>query len=353
MNKVRDNRLKKQDTIYIIVFIMIVALQVWKSHIGPGYTDEHFYLAVADRVAKGDAMLYDIWDIGQLMVFFTFPLVKLFRFVTGGTEEIVLASRLVYVLFTMGIGTGIYLKFRKDSHWSVLSAAIFMLYTPFNIMALSYNTLAIGFTILGLLFYPRNHMRAFNLYMCGVFMASAVLNSPYYILMYLFLSVVMVFNRRIVPVRSWFWISAGAFSLAGVFMVFVLSHAPLAGIIANLPNLVDPQHSTNSLVVFAENGGRLILAYRWFMIAFVSELILTLVWRNDGAKKQKLIDYSIIINTIAIIYVTVLRPYYPLTGGFTIILIPFAIIGIEGCILHKQDYYIVSCFIASLILAFC
>ncbi|MBQ1445979.1 MAG: hypothetical protein IIZ14_01870, partial [Solobacterium sp.] len=316
-------------------------------------TDEHFYLAVADRVARGDAMLYDLWDIGQLMVFFTFPLVKLYRTVWGGTQGIVLAFRCVYTAMTMAIGAGIYLKFRKDTPWAVLASAIFMLYTPFNIMAPSYNTLAIGFLMTGLLVYPRDHRSAARLWLCGVMMAAAVLNSPYFLLMYGFLTVVMIRNRKIVPLCSWLWITAGAVSLAIVFLGFVLSRAPLSGILSVLPNLVDPEHSTNALLVFAENGGRMILAFRLFTVVFIGELILTWCWRNKEDKKALLLEASTILNLMSIVYVTAVRPYYPRLGGFTAILIPCTLIGIELCILYKQKPYYISCFVASLCLAFC
>ncbi|MCR5373146.1 MAG: hypothetical protein K6E41_06720 [Solobacterium sp.] len=346
-------KFNQQDLIWIAVFLAVLAVQIWKAHRGPGYTDEHFYLAVADRIARGDAMLYDLWDIGQLMAFFTFPLVKLYRAFFGGTQGIVLAFRLVYTAMTMGIGAGIYLKFRKDTPWSVLASAIFMLYTPFNIMAPSYNTLAIGFLMIGLLVYPRDHRSAFRLWLCGVMMAAAVLNSPYFILMYVFLTAVMIRNRRIVPLRSWVWITAGAVSLACVFLGFVLSRAPLGGVLASLPELVDSAHSANALMVFAKNAGRLVLAFGPFALFFAAETAMALLWRRKEEKKKLLLDTSVLINTCSIIWVTLIRPYYPLNGGFTVILVPFAVLGIAACLLYEQDPYYVSCLAASIGLAFC
>ena len=346
-------KLHQQDLIWVAVFLAVLAIQLWKARRGPGYTDEHFYLAVADRVARGDAMLYDLWDIGQLMVFFTFPLVKLYRAVYGGTQGIVLAFRCVYTAMTMGIGAGIYLKFRKDTPWSVLASAIFMLYTPFNIMAPSYNTLAIGFLMTGLLVYPRDHRSAARLWLCGVLMAAAVLNSPYFLLMYGFLTAVMIRNRRIVPLRSWLWITAGAVSLAIVFLGFVLSRAPLGGVLASLPELVDSAHSANALMVFAKNGGRLVLAFGPFALLFAAELAAALLWRKKEEKRRILMDAAALVSACSIIWVMLIRPYYPLNGGFTVILVPFTVLGIMACLLYEQDPYAVSCLVASAGLAFC
>ena len=348
-----EKKRKQQDLIWAAVFLVILAVQIWKAHRGPGYTDEHFYLAVADRVAKGDAMLYEIWDIGQLMAFFTFPLVKLYRSLNGGTQGIVLAFRYVYILMTMGIGAGIYVKFRKDTPWSVPASAVFMLYTPFSIMAPSYNTLAIGFLMIGLLVYPRDHRSALHLWLCGAMMAAAVLNSPYFLLMYVFLTIVMIRSRSIVPLRSWIWITVGAGTLAVIFLGFVLARAPLSGVVDSLPYLVDGAHSANALVMFVKNGGRLVLAFGVFTLLFAAELVMALVWRRKEERKKLLLEASSIVNLCSVLYVTVIKPYYPLNGGFTVILVPFAVLGIMVCLLYSQDHYCVSCIVASLGLAFC
>ena len=60
----------------------------------------------------------------------------------------ILYLRILYVIFQTAVACFVYLRLRKRERGALLVSLVYLLFTPFNIASLSYNTLGIGFALL-------------------------------------------------------------------------------------------------------------------------------------------------------------------------------------------------------------
>jgi len=138
-----------------VVVVAGTLLLTWaRLFLGVDLTDEAFYVALPYRFWQGDIPLRDEHNLAQMAGVLTLPLVRLFAWINGGTESIVLYMRHMHLLFTIGLGTGVFLILRRTLNWrnAALTSALCLVFVPFNIHGLSYNTLGSGFLTLGLFF---------------------------------------------------------------------------------------------------------------------------------------------------------------------------------------------------------
>ena len=84
----------KKDSITIMVFTIVLiladSLMFWKTKYGYGGNDESFYLTIAHRLVKGDAMLADEWHMSQMSGIFIYPIMKFYLRLIPSTEGILL-----------------------------------------------------------------------------------------------------------------------------------------------------------------------------------------------------------------------------------------------------------------------
>lgn len=339
---------KNQNFVFAISFIAVLFLQLWKAKQGKGFSDEYYYITEGLRVVQGDALFTDNWAIAQLIGVFIAPLVKLYISVHGNTDGIVLFIRYCYVAQTMLVGLLIYLKFKKYGYQAIFASIIYLLFTPFSVMALSYNTMGPAFLIVALLLYPENGQSKARFFACGMFMAFVVLNNPYMIFLYVFLTIVMFINKRIVSFKSWLWISLGAFSIAAIFILFILSRASLKAVLSSLQYLVDDAHSTNFVRTFIRGCAILVYKYGICSILFAIEIIAVLFIRKKADySKRNFMLASCFVSLFSTCYITLIQPYSIEYGGYSLILFPYALLGFFAMILFEQDRYLVSCYLAS------
>lgn len=338
---------KKKDNLFGFVFILILILQIWKAHIGTGYRDEHFYISLGYRFYQGDALFYDDWHIAQMIGFFITPLYALYRNIFGSNEGIVLGFRYYYIVFTMIVGLCIYIKFRnKYNLYAVFASSVYMLYTPLSIMALSYNTMSVGFLLLALLCYKKeDYVRLFE---TGFLYACAVINTPYLALCYL--AIIYFFVKKKLNLKEFLSITLGIFSVATIFFVFVFSRESFSTFLSSLKYLIDPSHSTNIFLLFAKNGAKLIIAFGPVFALLLFELFYYFKKRKED--NNKVLNLSFTITLVAIIYISIIHPYQKSLGGHALVLFPIALLGMM--ILWDKDdcQYEKLVFITSLLHAF-
>lgn len=343
---------RTQDAVFAVVFLLCLGLLLWKAKRGIGSEDEHFYITLGQRTAQGDALFADQWDIAQMIGVFLAPLYSLFMGLRGSAEGIVYGFRLFYIVFTCFVGTVLYGRLRVYGMAAAFAAGIYMLFAPFNIMALSYNTMGMGFLIFALCAYPEKTHTPWRLILCGILMGCAVLNNPYLIFLYPLLSVFALKKSPVFPRKDWVFLSAGALCTAAVFLLFVLHGAPLKDVLASLPHVVDSSHGGSLLYHAALDGYHLFTAFGPFLLLFFAELGGALYVRKHMQYRDTLMTVSIVINILSMLYVSFVRPYFPLMGGFALNLLPCALIGLLVLILYPCEKYLQSCFTASLFLSF-
>lgn len=212
------------DALFAVLAVLSVALLVAKCRYGFGYYDESFYIATARRFWYGDAPVAQEWNLAQFFALFTAPLVGLFEAVTGGTQGIVLIFRYIFVAVQTVVSLFLYGRLRRLSPMGAAVAAIaFLLFVPYNISALSYNSLGILFlTLAGVLIATMRRHTTMQTLVAGVLFAAAVLCCPFLTLGYLVLLVLWLYRRRL-STQFFAPFTAGVAGLAVVFLAIVFT----------------------------------------------------------------------------------------------------------------------------------
>jgi len=134
-------------------FVAVAVVGALSYRIGLGFDpqDEGFAVVVPWRWALGDRPFVDEMNLMQTAGFLTYPFVKAYVWVTGGSEGIVLYLRQLYVLW-VGIVTGlVFFGLKGLVRWQY-GAAISAVYITFVVLGasqLSSATLAAGFLTIG------------------------------------------------------------------------------------------------------------------------------------------------------------------------------------------------------------
>ena len=336
---------------FLFLYVLTILFLIWRAHQGIGSSDEYFYATEGLRLASGDRLFVDDWHIAQLMAVFLAPLVKLSKQISPNYEGVILQFRIYYVIFTSVIGLLIFFRFYKTYGFKAIGASlIYMLFSPFQIMALSYNTMGPGFVIMALLIYPNETPNRLRYFLFGVFMAFAVLNMPYLVLLYVLLTVLVIIKHRSFSKQAWLYTTLGAFTVATLFLCFLFSRISFTELTQAFPHLIDPSHSDSLLLKIAKNGYRSIQAYHVFLLLYVLEVIMAFRFRK-GKTDFSPIKFSAIANSISILVLSFITGYQISMGGYVVILLPFVLTGIVILLVKRSDHYLISWIITSIVLS--
>lgn len=336
---------KRQDIVFGLCLIGILVLDVWKAQQGMGSSDEHFYTTLGYRLYQGDALFFDDWHIAQMIgVFLVLP-VKAFIGITGRTDGIILFMRYCFVAFHIFVAGMMYWRFRSYGYRSILAAVVYLLFVPFNIMALSYNTMSVGFIILSLMTLPHyTQSKPFGFVLSGILFSCAVLNTPYLAVIYAAMLIAVL--HRFKTMRSaLLFFSIGVVISAVCFGLFVFSRASLSQVMSGLPHLIDPSHSASAAVLIAKNAGRLFRFFGVFSAAFVLEFAIAFFFKKcDVEKQNRYLAFCGALNLAASLYLFFWSRYQVDVGGLGVIILPFAVYGLNFRIIRKKDWRVRCCF---------
>ena len=209
--------------------IALVALAfTWRRlFLGIDLNDEGFYVAVPYRFALGARPFVDEMSVLQTAQFFVYPFVKLYVWLSGGADGLVLFTRHLYLAWVALVSLIACLGLKKVVRWEYALAASLVCVTFVFVSTtnLSYNTLGAGLLVIGMALGARAVVgggRDRWLAAAGVAQALAVLAYPTLILA---LPVVAVCLGSSVPgrrrrgaLRAWA-LGAGATLLAEALLL--------------------------------------------------------------------------------------------------------------------------------------
>lgn len=254
----RPNGLIWQDILFLVLFGTVAVVSVWKLKFGFGGNDEAFYLTIPHRLSKGDGLFIDEWHLSQLSGFLLLPFVWLFTLITGSTTGILLSARVFYLIVHGAASVLIYSRLRKRGIFSVFGSVFYFLFTPYNIMALSYDSMGLELVILtGVLLACADYDKKLWVILSGLCFAGAVLCNPYLMVGYVLYLILMAVHlairnketkfalkSRMFAPKTVLWFTVGAAALAVVFFIFTFLHTGFGDIFKNLPYMLkDPEHA--------------------------------------------------------------------------------------------------------------
>lgn len=285
----------KYGRILLLCMCAALAFLIWKAPYGYVYNDEAFYLAVPYRLCQGDALIRDEWHPAQLFAFLTFPAMKLYLSIFNSSESIALGFRYLYIAAQTLASLWIFSRLRRFSPVAgIIGTLCFMLYNPFNIMSLSYNTLGIMLLITSGSTMAASGGGKRDAVISGLCFAGAVLCCPYLIAIFpLYCLVCLIpFLRKKLPfpafeVSYWLFFLLGASALAVLLLAFMLSRASLSELIAAFPELFnDAEHQSVSFMQIIHDYFESIYGNFWFNSYTLSIPLLALVILADRKRLQ-------------------------------------------------------------------
>ena len=247
-------KIKKQDRWFLAGLLGIGLILFWRCFYSVNTTDEAYYIGTVYRLWSGDGMLCDEWNPTQQMCsFWLYPFYALFRVILGSNEGMILAFRLLYIVFQLAVSFYLYGKLKRFGYGSFFAVFFYLLSTAFNINSLSYNTMA-NSAFLALLvtlaFMERPDWK--TCVFAGIFASIVVMANPYAVFAYVLYGAVsavatLVFGKRKkeAPVclrfSVFFKMSVTAAAVLAVFLAFTFRNATLERIAENLPYIIGDQ----------------------------------------------------------------------------------------------------------------
>lgn len=347
----KNNAKLWQDILFATLLLGTLVFSFWKCVYGFGGNDEAFYLTIPHRLTLGDAFIRDEWNLTQLSGFLLYPFVKIYTAVVGSTEGIMLGARIMYVIFHCCTSIVIYIRLRRYGIMSVFASVLYFMFTPYNIMAYSYNTMGLEFvTLTGVILGTAGYERPLPVIVSGMTLACAVLCCPYLAIAYVVYGIGVVihyliknrkfkcvFSIKMFELKTFLWFTAGVSIVAVIFIIFALSRASLSEIFESLsPMLSNPystKPSTSDKITSYFNSFYTFQKYFKYPLMFYGGLLAVMLL--DRKRKQHRSLY--LLGTIAIVIITYIIIFPQLTSKyFNAIMMPMIFIGITSYILCKK-----------------
>ena len=174
-------------TYYDLAAIMLgIALFVFfavTAKNGVSAPDESFYFTVTQRLALGEKLIADEWNIAQLVHLLNVLPYFVYTRIAGGTEGIILFMRYLFIAVDAIFYAYVYCRLRRYRLWGVAAALSFCGVILQTIFSITYFTAApmavLAFCLI--LLTTEGEVKRPRLLFCGVLLACAILAEPYLI----------------------------------------------------------------------------------------------------------------------------------------------------------------------------
>lgn len=182
-----DTGVKQNNSLILIGVFVIVAFfvfNIWRCRYTFYGYDEVYYSALPYSFILGKQPFGYMCSIHQLPMLLNVPFVWIWYEITNGSMEgIILFFRILYCVIVFAITLYLYVTLKKDSLLDVVASimicAIFIVFVPFNIYSLSYNTIPYTMLLLSsLLLYNGIYYKRIFVFLAGVTYAIAIQAYP-------------------------------------------------------------------------------------------------------------------------------------------------------------------------------
>lgn len=364
--KMRGNNIIWQDYLFFLLMIGGLIFSFWKCKYGFGGDDEAFYLTIPQRLINGDALIKDEWHLSQLSGFLMIPFVWLYTTIMQSTDGIILAARIFYIIFHATVSVIIYTRFRKYGYISVFATVLYFIFTPYNIMAMSYNTMGLDLiTLTGAILGTADYKKKLPIIFSGITFAASVLCCPYLAVVYVLFAVCVLIHQfvknknfnfvlksKLFSLKTFLLFTFGVALLAVVFLIFALTRVSVSEIIEYLPYLMtDPEHPQIAFSTKITSYFKSIFEFSdYFKYAFYSYVAMLFVMIFDRKRKLHRSVYLIVTTAIVIFCYVIVLP--SLTYKYyNAIMFPIIFIGVTSYILcdNKPRELFASLFILGIL----
>jgi hypothetical protein len=313
----------------VVIFLIVSIALLWKCRYGCVSADEAYYPTIAYRFLMGDRILYDDWGGAQLYSVLLMPLLKLYMTIVGSMDGVYLFIRYVYTIIKIIISVLIYVRLKKYSRTGAyISAMMFLIFAPYGLMVLSYNSVSIGGAVVAtLLFLNDTDCVKTRIYwvLSGIALAVSVLGIPYNVIIYIAYVIAVtvisnVYKRRAVKgkgvnstiklcysYKALGFVTLGAALSAALFFMYVFSKTTISEIVQTIPRIFlgDPTHLPKSLkkltvtyiggLITGNNRDRLVFA------TFLIMAVIVAVYFADKKRQDRTARYVTAVGVTALL----------------------------------------------------
>ncbi len=137
---------RRENIITVLLFVLfgvLSAVGIWKTIYFSADIDESYALTMAARIASGECMMYELWELHQMSAVLYAPFVMLFKAMTGSLEGALIFMRICGLVIQALVSIFFYRTVRKDMPvWlSVALAFAYFNFTPKHIASFEFSLL--------------------------------------------------------------------------------------------------------------------------------------------------------------------------------------------------------------------
>lgn len=355
-NKYNDRQKKAWGIFSGLCFLAAAVLMLWHAQYGFASSDEAFYLTVPYRLTQGAALFTDEWHVSQMSGILLYPFMKLFLLIRPDGTGMILAFRFLFAAVSACASLYIYtLCIRRFSPLPSLAAALMlMLFAPYSIAALSYNSMGLILVCLACFSSLKLGERG-NVCMVfsGLCFSAAVLCCPYLLavfVLYCLATVLTFFARKkskvktlleiVPPLRLSAFIAfcLGCALMLAAFCAIVFSRTGLRELIENIPYiLADEEHSSTYTFSYRLKrylGGIYYSSRKAPIAIFFGIALLAALCIDKGRQKRCLLYWSAAL-IISLIFAL---PFYS-SPNANLFMSPLTILGLFSFLLCEKKQW--------------
>ncbi len=342
-------KVKKQNLWFLAGLLGIGMILFWRCFYSVNTTDEAYYIGTVYRLWFGDGMLCDEWNPTQQMCsFWLYPFYALFRLILGSNDGMILAFRLLYIVFQLFISGYMYGKLKKFGYISFFPIFFYLLSTAFNINSLSYNTMAnsaLVALLVTLVMMEKPDWK--NCIWCGIFASIVVMGNPYAVFAYVLYGAACVvvtlllkkWNKEI-PVslqfETFFKMSLTAAGIFVIFLIFTFWHATLERIVKNLPYIVgDQEHVQRWNVKISDY-------FRYFREHYLGAVIVPIVVSVIALFDKKRVKHGVIYMGLSVVSILPYMIYHGLISDYVpinLVTVPICFLGLTAYVVSEKKLH--------------
>lgn len=239
-----------KNLIAILLFVLfgvLSAVGIWKTIYFSADIDESYALTMAARIAGGECMMYEMWELHQMSAFLYAPFVALYKAVVGSLEGALIFVRICGLVIQALLSIFLYRTVRKDmpSWLSLAIAFAYFNFTPKHIASFEFSLLfywAFMVLMLCLIRYmDTKHMRW--IVVSAVAMSVIVLCYPTMVLLFGCVAAWLLIKKE---KKAAGIMTLGCAVLGAAFVIALILQYGGIGVFSYIPNvLMDESHTQN------------------------------------------------------------------------------------------------------------
>ena len=294
--------MKKQVWKWLMLVLLFVAsaIGIWKTIYLSADIDESYAVTLGIRLISGDHLFKDMWEVHQTSAVLYAPFLALYKWLTNGTEGILVYLRIVGIVIQALISVYSVHVIKK---WVTPSLAIFLSllffnFTPKQIQSPEFTQfLYWGVMMLGLSLLQYKHsQKKLHLIVAAFFLCVCVLAYPFGVVLFPVCIGILWYKNNNSPKEKTQTI--GVFTgicvlMGGVFLVYVLSGVSFEEFLANISGvLMDESHDQSikeMWIAHLQTLGEMLIPT--FLVIMLSQVVLRT--RKKASDKKKLLVLSV------------------------------------------------------------